>query len=59
MIAAIFGILQPLPAHPEMATLAPAFILQGAICFLIGSPLMLPQITSTTDAQPTHKEADS
>jgi hypothetical protein len=33
----------PGPPDAEMVTLAVAFTLQGAICFLIGSLLMLPE----------------
>lgn len=46
MVAAIFAIILPGPAHPEMATIAIVFTLQGAICFFLGSVLMLPEIAS-------------
>lgn len=43
MLAANFAIILPGPAHPEMALLATAFTLLGALCFLLGSLLMLPE----------------
>jgi hypothetical protein len=46
MIAALFAIILPGPGHPEMATLATAFTLQGAICFFLGSVLMLPEASA-------------
>jgi hypothetical protein len=44
MIAAIFSIVTPSP-HPEALTLSVVFTLIGAIGFLVGSLLMLPEAT--------------
>lgn len=43
LISALFSIFLPDPPDAEMVTLAVAFALQGAICFLVGSLLMLPE----------------
>lgn len=41
--SALFSIFLPGPADASMVTLAVAFTLQGAICFFVGSLLMLPE----------------
>lgn len=43
MVSALFSIFLPGPPDEAMVTLAVAFTLQGAICFLVGSLLMLPE----------------
>ena len=43
MIAAVFAIILPGPVHSEIAILAIVFTLQGAVCFFLGSCLMLPE----------------
>jgi hypothetical protein len=58
MISALFSIFLPGPPEEAMVTLAVAFTLQGAICFLIGSLLMLPETAfeerSSDDLQNSH-----
>ena len=43
MVSALFSIFLPGPPETTTATLAMAFTLQGAVCFLSGSLLMLPE----------------
>ena len=43
LISALFSIFLPGPPDAAMVTLAVAFTLQGAVCFLFGSLLMLPE----------------
>ena len=43
LISALLSIFLPGPPDAAMVTLAVAFTLQGAICFLVGSLLMLPE----------------
>jgi hypothetical protein len=43
MASALFSIVLPGPENATATTLAVAFTLQGAICFLLGSLLMLPE----------------
>lgn len=50
MIAALFAIILPGPTHREMATLAIAFTLQGAVSFFVGSCLMLPEAIIGTES---------
>lgn len=50
MIAAMFAIILPGPARPEMATIATVFTLQGAVCFFLGAVLMLPETSSAARA---------
>ncbi|TWU18950.1 hypothetical protein Poly21_11210 [Allorhodopirellula heiligendammensis] len=44
MVSAVLSIVLPGSPHPEIASIATAFTLQGAICFLTGSLLMLPEM---------------
>ena len=50
MIASLFAVVLPGPEHGEMAMLAIAFTLQGAICFFVGSCLMLPEAITGTES---------
>jgi hypothetical protein len=50
MIAALFAIVLPGPPHGEMATLAIVFTLLGAVCFFVGSCLMLPEAITGTES---------
>ena len=43
MISALFAFVLPGPANVEAITLSTVFTLQGAVCFFIGSVLMLPE----------------
>jgi threonine/homoserine/homoserine lactone efflux protein len=43
MIAALFAFVLPGPPNIEAVTLSLVFTFQGAICFFIGSYLMLPE----------------
>jgi hypothetical protein len=43
MVSALFSIFLPGQPDATMVTLAVAFTLQGAVCFLVGSLLMLPE----------------
>ena len=43
MVAAVFSVVLPGPASEAMITLSLVFTLQGAVCFLVGSLLMLPE----------------
>lgn len=43
MVSALFSISLPGPPHVEAASLSSVFTLQAAICFLVGSLLMLPE----------------
>lgn len=43
MVSALFSIVLPGPENVADVTLAVSFTLQGAICFLLGSLLMLPE----------------
>jgi hypothetical protein len=44
MIAAIYGVVPKGDTSPVFPMLSTAFILQGAVCFFLGSVLMLPEI---------------
>ena len=43
MISALLSIVLPEPSRSIVVTSAIAFTLQGAICFLVGALLMLPE----------------
>jgi hypothetical protein len=43
LVSALFSIFLPGPPDTAMLTLAVAFTLQGAVCFFVGSLLMLPE----------------
>jgi hypothetical protein len=47
MIAALFAFVLPAGANTEAVTLCVAFTLQGAVCFFVGSLLMLPEGASS------------
>jgi hypothetical protein len=50
MVSAMFSIFLPGPPHVDAVTLGVAFTLQGAICFLVGSLLMLPEMIPHNDS---------
>lgn len=45
MVAAVLSIVLPNDTNNTMTTIAVAFTLQGAICFLVGALLTLPELT--------------
>jgi hypothetical protein len=50
MASALLSIVLPGPENVEAVTLAVAFTLQGAICFSVGSLLMLPETALKSDS---------
>ena len=50
MVSAVYSIVLPGPPNSDAVTTAVACTLQGAICFLIGSLLMLPEANAADDA---------
>ena len=50
MLSALLAIVLPGPTHSEVVTLSVLFTLLGAICFLGGSLLMLPEMVVEHEA---------
>jgi len=50
MVSAVYSMFLPGPPNAEAVTIAVDCTLQGAICFLVGSLLMLPEATAAVDA---------
>jgi len=49
LVSALFSVFLPGAPNPDMVMLAVALTLQGAICFLVGSLLMLPEAALEED----------
>jgi hypothetical protein len=46
MVSALFAFVPPRPPNLDAATISVAFTLLGALCFLVGSLLMLPEVAA-------------